>query len=264
MNKYWQIFRINIYHQFADRAESILWAVEGGVGSFVGALPWLLIGTQQDTVGDYSLRGVAMYYFITYIMWYISGGSFGWGVSNLISGGNLSNYLTRPIFPFANPIVGEQAWKLSGFIYSVPILLLLIHFTVGFDINLIDINILPYWILFIPATILIFGSLEFIKGLMTFWLTKITGITALNEVLNVIFGGIIAPIYLLPVWLQNISTVLPFQYIFGFPTAVLIGEVTKSQIINGLVISYLWVIVLGIITFGVYKLGIRKYESVGN
>ncbi len=264
MDKIWQIYRIHLYSIYGEKGEILMWAINGAAVGSVSALPWLLLGTIQSDINGRPIQAIAMYYLLTFLMWYITGGSFGWGVANLIKKGELTNFLTRPYFPLAYPIIGEQAWKTLGLIISLPIFLIIINATIGLNLSFINQNSILNWLILIPATIVIFGLLEFIKGITAFWLIKVSGVFNLFDMFSLLFGGLIAPLYLLPNWLQIISKYLPFQYIFGFPNAVLTGQIQASEFNYGLIMSYVWVIILLVIAVIMYKLGIKKYESIGN
>ncbi len=264
MDKIWQIYRLHLYSIYAEKGEIIMWAINGAAVGSVSALPWLLLGTIQSDINGRPIQAIAMYYLITFLMWYVSGGAFGWGISNLIKNGELTNYLTRPYFPLAYPIIGEQGWKTLGLLISLPIFLVIIYFTIGLNLSFITAQNIVNWLLLIPATIMIFGFLEFIKGISSFWFIKVDGVFNLFDMFALLFGGLIAPLYLLPNWLQAISKYLPFQYIFGFPNAVVTGQIADNTFLNGIIASYIWVFILFIIATVLYKFGIKKYESIGN
>lgn len=256
--------KIGLIEQFSDKGQIFMWGLLGMVGSFTEAFPWIVLGSVYGDISGYSTQGIVLYYLLNNVSWFITGGTFSWGISNIIKSGSLSGNLLRPIFPFSKMIVSEQAWKISGFIFSMPMHILLAWLIIGIPADLFEFKNLLLWILTLPIAAIIFGEIEFIKGVSAFFLIRTNGIINLIENIRDLFSGAIAPLYLLPPILQNVSKGLPFLYIFGFPTLVLLGEITTQEYIDGIIVSFVWAIILFIVCYILYKLGIKKYESVGS
>ena len=88
---------------------------------------------------------------------------------------------------------------------------------------------LLFWI-----AILFARALRFLWGLwialLTFWATRADAFLALQDSMVFIFSGMIAPVAILPEFLQTIANFLPFRYMVGFPVEILTANLSTQQI----------------------------------
>jgi ABC-2 type transport system permease protein len=264
MRKYFILYKLALQDQFSDAGKTFIWILVGAAESFVMAFTWMVIAQGTYEVGGLKLSEVISYYFYLFITWYIIGGVFHQMIAETIKKGNLSMYLVKPMFPYAKPILHEQAWKTFGLISGLPILIL---FLIVFRDNVsLEFNI-ERLVLSFPAVIfgaIIFGELEFIVGNVTHWTQSNVGIHHLNDLAYALFGGYLAPIVLLPVLLQQISTFVPFRYVFAFPIDIFQGRIQSKELIQYYLFQIGWAIILWFACKFIYKAGLRKYEAFGN
>jgi ABC-2 type transport system permease protein len=67
-------------------------------------------------------------------------------------------------------------------------------------------------------------------------------------VLGEFFAGLIIPIPLFPVWLQNVANFLPFRWTADFPFRVYSGHIPQDEAVIGIVIQLIWLV--GLIWLG--------------
>jgi len=171
--------------------------------------------------------------------------------------------MLKPWFPFASTIVGEQAWKFLGLVMGLPVLIILIQITVGFSGFTFSWQSILMTLPAILVGAILFAEMEFIIGISSLWLMKVNGVYLISYLCFEIFGGRIAPFYLLPVWLRNLSDLLPFRYTFSFGVDILQQTVGVGDAFKGLIIAFVWAFVLYLICRFLMKKGLRRYEAVG-
>jgi ABC-2 type transport system permease protein len=79
-----------------------------------------------------------------------------------------------------------------------------------------------------------------------------------------IFSGYIMPLDIMPRPIQVIADWLPFKYTLAVPIEILTKPLSASDIGLLLAEQGAWTVVMLAVALGVWKLGVRKFEAVGN
>jgi ABC-2 type transport system permease protein len=223
----------------------LVWSAAAGEGS--------LEGFSQETL--------AGYYLILILSNQLTYPITNWTVGDNIRIGQISRWLIQPMSPLYHALSAEIAGKVVFMVFSIPVtglLALLIHPTV--DINITNV------ILFLPA-LLFAWVLRFFWGywlaLLAFWATRADSLLALQDTFIFLLGGHLAPIHLLPDWLQPIARLLPFRYMSAFPVEILTGQVTGQETLLGFIALTIWLTLAILLYRFVWQRGIRHYEAVG-
>ena len=71
------------------------------------------------------------------------------------------------------------------------------------------------------------------------------------------------PMPLMPDWVQEIARFLPFQWTFYFPIESLVGDLSTTELVRGLLVQLLWILI-GLAIFRLaWRWAIRRYSAVG-
>src|SRR6185295_15504826 len=81
---------------------------------------------------------------------------------------------------------------------------------------------------------------KLVLGFTAFWLTNIQAVISLSDVFVYLFGGILIPLQLLPLPLQQLALFLPLQSIFAFPLSLLLGRAHGADMFTGLAGQLVW------------------------
>jgi ABC-2 type transport system permease protein len=100
-------------------------------------------------------------------------------------------------------------------------------------------------------------------GFTSFWLTDVTGAATLYEIVVYVLGGVLIPIELLPDPLQSAARLMPFQYVYAFPLAVMLGRVEGDMLIGGLLVQAVWCLAFFGLATVLRRAGLWQYEAVG-
>jgi ABC-2 type transport system permease protein len=212
------------------------------------------------TVGSYDSADFANYFIVSLIVNHLT---YTWHITwydYLIRSGDFSILLLRPVHPIHSDIADNFASKLLTISVMLPtIILLLIIYQVQLQLTFV----LPFLIAVCLAFVLRF-SFEYLIGLLAFWTTRLDAINQLYYTARTFLSGKIAPIPLLPIFLQSVTFWLPFYWMFGFPIDVLVGKLDRAIIVEGMVMQ-ITLIAMSIIGIRVlWRIGIRRYTAVGS
>jgi len=119
---------------------------------------------------------------------------------------------------------------------------------------------------FVPSVLLaagLFFVFGYIIACLAFWATRMRTANTLWQRASFVFAGQIAPIALMPGWLQGITYGLPFWYMQGAPTEILQGSVSPERAAFILAGQGAWLLVLYVAFQAVWRRGVRAYSAVG-
>jgi ABC-2 type transport system permease protein len=83
----------------------------------------------------------------------------------------------------------------------------------------------------------------------------------MNVVIRIVSGQLI-PLALYPKAILNVISYLPFKYI-SYPTLVMLGKVSISEALQGLLILAIWVGVFHLFSNLIFKLSMKKIVVFG-
>ncbi|MGH3338084.1 MAG: hypothetical protein ACRDPL_04535, partial [Propionibacteriaceae bacterium] len=93
--------------------------------------------------------------------------------------------------------------------------------------------------------------------------TKVTAINSLFFALTTFFGGIFAPLAVLPGWMQTVAVWTPYPWSLAFPVEVFLGRRTGSAIWLGYAAQLGWIVLaLGGLAL-LWRRATRRYSAVG-
>ena len=122
-------------------------------------------------------------------------------------------------------------------------------------------------IAFLPALLLAMALrfiVEWTLALAAFWLTKVSAINNLFDVLFLFLGGQFAPLDVMPGWIQTLALLSPFPWSIAFPVEVALGQRSGADILIGYGAQLGWIAVAGAVLALVWKRAVSTYSAVGS
>ncbi|MGY8824577.1 MAG: ABC transporter permease [Candidatus Latescibacterota bacterium] len=257
------LFRTDLAVQFQYRAAMIIWLIGLVIQPVVYLVVWLTVAkTQGGEVGGFTGADFSAYY-ITYMV--VNHLTFTWVMFEFeyrVRSGAFSPLLLQPLHPIHRDIATNIAYKLLTTVLVVPVTALLIWaFSPRAELHL--------WALlaFIPSLILAFLLRFFIEwalALAAFWTTRVDAINQVFFAVMLFLAGRMAPLALMPDWVQTIAYWSPFPWMVAFPVDLLLGKLTWEETIEGLVAQAVWSLLALALLNVVWKRGVKAYSAVGS
>jgi ABC-2 type transport system permease protein len=178
-----------------------------------------------------------------------------------IRDGELNQFLLRPVHIIHLDTAQMIGWKTVELVALVPTLAVLwLVFRPAYQPVLWAIAA------FIPALALGF-VLRYVMmydlALVTFWTTRLSALYRAYFLVEFFVSGRIAPLGVLPPWLQTIASVLPFKWMFGFPLELVLGHMSQQEALIGFGMQGLWLAVSLVLLRAMWRAGTRRYSAVG-
>lgn len=246
------------------RAEVIVYSLLDVLPYFVLFFVWKAIFEQVDTINDFSLAQIINYYLLVIVIERLSATHFeGWR-SEEIRMGKIDYFLTRPFSYISELYSKEVSSKLISIIFSFPIISA--FFIANIFIYNIDQSYITLTNVFIFIVLMLLAhTIQFFIGLwivlITFWMEGSSGLEHFKWIVLTLFSGAMIPIEFMPNWLQNISNILPFKYVFAVPISILQNKYSLTVID----LTYLTSLFLGMTLFSkiLWSRAKLKYCSSG-
>jgi len=255
--------RTQIQSNFQYRVATYMWLIGMLAEPIVYLVVWTTIAEQQGG----SVQGITTGEFAAYyIVWTLVRNMnivftpYGWEWR--IREGELSAALLRPLHPIHDDIAGFAGWKVVTIILWLPIAAVLwIAFDPSIDIRAAEIAAfcVAIWGAYLIRTMFLTSL-----GMVTFWTTRVSALFELAVGLELLLSGRLVPLPLMPAWAEDVANVLPFKWSFYFPIQTLVGDLSNTELLEGLGIQLLWIVVLTGLFLVVWRFAIRRYSAVGN
>lgn len=184
-------------------------------------------------------------------------------IADAIASGRLSSFLVRPINYLFYWFVRRLASRLMFLLMTIletGVFILLVKPELQFPTQ-------PQFVFFCLASlmlaILLFTSLDFASGILSFWMVWAYGPRFVLRMLMDFTSGRMFPLNVLPRTVFTILNALPFSFLIFFPLNLYQGRLDSWGIISGFTTQIVWVALSFLSVRLLWQRGLRRYEAVG-
>ncbi len=183
-------------------------------------------------------------------------------VDDLVTTGQISNYLLRPLnfqWMMLFEAVGESLFRLVCFTLPIAVVIFSL-FPISAPASLMHL------LLYFLSTFFgfwIFAELNFIIGLGAFYLQSIDGIMRAKYFLMQLLSGLLLPLSFFPTWFRWFVEILPFKMVAYVPLQFYLGKFNGAEIGAVLSTQILWILSLHIFGFLFYIRAFRRLTIQG-
>lgn len=244
------------------RVQALLWMLFAIIRPVIFLAAWAAVAaTQGGSVGGFTIGDFTTYFVCLTLVSHLT---MAWNSHEFefeVRQGRLSPKLLRPLHPLHYSIVDNAIFKLTTI---VPLALVLVGVVLTFGARF---DTQPFHLVLFVPSVLLAAALAFmftwLIAMLAFWVTRMRTANTLFMRASFLFAGQIAPVALMPGWLQALSYGLPFWYMLGAPTEILRGSTTLEASLLILAAQAVW-LGLTVLAFRVaWRRGLRQYSAVG-
>jgi len=255
------LLRVGVAETVAYRAEFLVWIL-------TTTIPLVMLGLWSTVADEAPFRGYRSPDFVAYflailIVRNVTGSWVAWQISEEIRMGSMSMRLLRPLHPFIAFAASHAAAIPFRSVVAIPIAFALL---VSSGSSALVTEPLQLAVL-VPSLViawLITFALLFTVGSLAFFFTRAMGLLGLYFLLFTLLSGYLLPIPLLPSWIAAIAEWSPFRFMLSFPVELMTRELPTARVFELLAIQAGWAIVSISLALWVWRLGVRRFEAVGN
>jgi ABC-2 type transport system permease protein len=258
--RFWQV---NWAEQWQYRANLLMYLLYWIVSPVVYLAVWLTIAKSQGSVGGLTANDFISYYLVLLIVDQLTSEITIHTLAYKIQDGTLSADLLRPVHPIlTGALVNNIAFKALSFMGLVPVwIVLCLLFQPNFSAVTVGSVLLA-----VPAIILGFVTAFFLGASITclaFWTTRVYSISEFYFTLGILFSGQFVPLQLMPVFIQRLAAVLPFQMFKYVPIEIILNRLTPQEILRDYAVGVVWLVLAALIFQVAWREGIKRFSAVG-
>lgn len=260
---YATLFRTDLALMLQYRAAMLIWLLGLVLQPIIYLVVWLTVAAARGgEVAGYTAGDLAAYYIV---MMLVNHATFTWHMFEMgwrVRSGSFNPLLVQPLHPIHRDIAENVAYKLLTFTAVAPVAAFMVwYFEPTFSS--------PVWalVVFLPSVVLAFllrFLIEWSVGLLAFWITDTSGLQQLYMAGVMFLAGRMAPLDLMPVWVQQLAAILPFRWMVAFPVELVLGRLTQAQVVDGLLVQGLWIALGAGLLHLTWGRAVRRYSAVGN
>jgi ABC-2 type transport system permease protein len=265
MEKDKRVIRIGLVQELAYRSKFVMERLRSVLQVFLVFFLWDSVFSEPGReVFGYDRAKILTYVFGLLVVKAIVASSRASDISGIISRGELTNYLLKPVnfvrYWFARDIASRVVHVLFA-IVEAGVLYLILKPPFFLQTNLV--NLVGFVILTAMAIVIFFLMLTLVS-FIPFWLVEQTWAPVfLFLTIAEILSGSIFPLDIFPKAVQEVMYLLPFPYLVFMPIQVYLGKVAGMELVKSLLAAGFWLVGLMIAVSWIWKRGVVHYRAEG-
>jgi ABC-2 type transport system permease protein len=254
--------KVTMYRYLQYRVELVIWLLSMILGPVVFLVVWSTIAASNNgSIGDLSRGEIAAYFIAEMLLNHITFAWVMWEWEARVQSGQLSYVLVRPSHIFHKDLAENITYKTATFpVMFLTAIVLVIAFQPV-------INVVPWALItFVPVLLLAFALrflVDWTLAIGSFWVTEVDGLNGFYFFGLLFLSGKMGPLSLMPEPIQYLSYVFPFRWMIGFPLDLLLGKLTPTETIIGILAQLGWIAFMVVVVQVIWKAGVRRYTAVG-
>ena len=260
---YWTLFKTAMEEQLQYRAEMVIWLLGLVIQPVVYLAVWTAVAhSQGGRVHGFTPADFAAYYIAIMLVNHLT---FTWNMFEFeyrVRTGEFSPLLLQPLHPMHRDVARNLSFKTLTLVVLIPAAIALAWV---FEPRL---QLRPWQLLaFLPTLGLAFVLRFFVEwslALAAFWTTRVGALNQIYFFAMTFLAGRMAPLELMPEWVQQLAAISPFRWMLAFPVELLVGQLSPREIQQGLLAQLVWILLgFGLLTL-VWARGAKRYSAVGS
>lgn len=217
---------------------------------------------RSGSVSDKQYIFMLVYQIVTLIIARLAASHFESWVVDDIKNGKMSRPLLQPVPYPVFLFVLEAVWRVFGFVYLIPVLLVVAFVWGNIFVSAIIWQNIGWFAVFIILSYIQRFCISLLIASVGFWVEQAQALSHFKWMLEGVLAGSWLPLVLYPAWIQKISSFTPLYYWYHVPSQIIMNpDFTNLPLLLGG--SVFWAVILLAISSFVWKKSIRHYSAVG-
>ena len=267
MKKYLYVISIGLQSNLAYRFNYQTRTLFSFIPLFAMLSLWRTIYTNNPGVGDHSgftQAQMIFYYMLVAVVDVLTAvNEDDWQIAADIREGNISQFLLKPVdylwyrlslfFSGRIAFVSMAALPLAGFIFCYR----------GYFVPPASGEAMGVFCVSLLLTALLQFFISYGMAMLAFWLLEISTFIFILFAFEYLASGHLFPLDVLPPVVKHILFLTPFPYQLYFPISVYMGKAAGTDLWQGLLIQFMWVVAAYFFARVMWRQGIKKYSAFG-
>ena len=228
----------------------------------IGVAFWRAVYEVTPAVGSLDRQQTIAYVLAANVVGLVVSWSMVTDIGYMLQSGSIATELTRPVDfqlrMYATKLAEVGSTLVKHMLFLGTAAWLLFGFRPPTDLRV--------WLWFLLSLLLgnavLFFS-DWLFSLGTFYTTEVRGLLILRDGVASFFSGFMIPLPILPEWLQDVATALPFGQILHTPVSIITGVIPVSAAPRALVGQFCWLVGLIALSRPLFRLAVRRVTVQG-
>jgi ABC-2 type transport system permease protein len=254
------LLRVGFAEAVSYRAELLVWLLSTNMPLVMLAL-WSAVA-RDAPVGRFAQRDFVAYYLAALVVRLMTGAWVVWELTFEIRQGTLAYRLLRPIHPLVAYAVENVAAMPLRLALSLPVAGVALWATSAERLTRDPLLLALFPLTVVGGWLITFLAMA-VVGTLAFRADSATSLFEIWMGLFGVFSGYLVPLDLFPPWVAALARMLPFRSMLGFPVELVIGMLTRRQVLLELAVQWGWIAVLLLGARAAWRAGLRHFAAFG-
>lgn len=262
MRKFLAFLRLQMAVQMEYRAVMWIWLLSGFTLPLINLAVWTSVAAHRSVAG-FTVADFVSYFLAVMAVDHFTAEWSAYEWEWYVRQGHLSPRLLRPVDPMWELAAANLAYKVAQGVILLPVWVLLWNLLGGTPYALTGPTLAAFLVTLTLAAVLNF-LVGYCFAMLAFWTVRVGALYDMFAWgIGYFFSGRLAPMEVLPAWVNAIADWLPFRYIVAFPVEVLMGRVAPLEAVKGVAMQLVWLSVCVVLKRWLWQRGLRQYTAVG-
>lgn len=244
MKKYLAISQFAFGRALAYKSKIPIMVVEQIMLILANVYIWKAVSEYSDSVAGFNSNQLISYSVVIWLLHRLISNGIDSKIEESYRSGKIVYDFTRPYDLILYHVFDSAGISLFWLIFSVLPTYIVFQVFVGL-VSPTGLFHMMSSLICILLSFLILSLMNFIVGMMVFFMEQTKGLRIMKHISMDIFSGLLIPLTFYPLWLQNILDFLPFKYVFFTTIQIWIGSVNTNEANIIMITQLLWVLILG-------------------
>lgn len=263
MKKYFKVFSNCLQNYSAYRLNFILWRVRVILSILITFYLWLAVYSGTRIAFGYQKTQMLTYVLLTLFINGIVFSTQTFKIAEEINFGSLSNFLIKPLSYFLYNLARDLSDKFINIFFSIFEFIILIYLLKPEIFMQTDPFIISLFCLAIVTASVLYFEIGILLSFIGFWSNETWAPRFLFFILVSFLSGMYFPLDILPRGIFQILSYMPFSYLVYFPLKIFLGQLNNNLIIEGMIISFFWMLVFYLLLKVLWHKGLKTYSAEG-
>ncbi|MFV8754400.1 ABC transporter permease [Nannocystaceae bacterium ST9] len=254
------LWKIGTAETLAYRASLIVWIVSTTF-PLISLVLWRALA-ESGPIGGWAQEDFDSYFVAAFLVRQLTAAWVVWDLDRQIRGGDLSTLLLRPVSPILHHVMVNLSTQPLRLLLAAPIGVAVLVATGSFEL-VDDPWIWPLIPIAIALGWLLAFTIQLAVACLAFWLTKAATLYEIYLGAFIVLSGYAVPTSLFPPGLAEVTRLLPFHAVLGFPVELVIGRLSLADALAGLGLQLAWLALAGVLASVLWRRGLRAYGAFG-
>lgn len=263
----WAVYKNAVKGAIEWRVIMVMSVLTGPLWFLINYFIWVAVfaAAGKAEISGFTLEQMITYIAVSKLVFYVTWDDNADRLAKRVRRGDLAKYILRPIFYYKTEFIEKLGHRsLAVFLEFIPITIIL-GYALGWQI-LQTPNLGYFAITLLIASIIQF-QINAILGMLAFWVVEPRGFIRIYQRVSNFLTGAALPLSIFPLWFQEISSFLPFQFVRFVPAVIFMGNYELGGLafspLQAVIFGFIQILVMYLLIKLIWHYSIKKYTGVG-